>query len=242
MSFLNFKKTIFLVFGALLLSVLGGYIIFAWSETPFSPPQVNGDIIVPINAGPDYQNKLGDLGIGGGTGQDVYKLSNSAGTLKFINNTGAEKLLLAQDGALIENGNLTVHGNANIQGNLNIDSCTSVAGDLAVTGVKNAKIMTSKGKRRMAAVEAPTNNFITSGSSQLFDGEARINIEPLFLETISPTYGYQILLTPRDDCGLYIAQKAENFFIIRRFEGRKDCAFNWMLFAQREGYEDWYME
>jgi hypothetical protein len=241
MFFSNFKKTIFFVFGALTLSIFSGYIIFAWSEAPFSPPQVNGDITASINSGPDYQNKLGDLGIGGGAGQDVYKLSNAAGTLKFINKAGAEKLLLGQDGALIPNDDFTIHGDAHIQGNLSVGNL-AVDGDLTVVGVKNAKIITLEGERRMAAIEAPTVNFITSGSSQLSNGEARINIEPLFLETISANHGYQILLTPRHDCDLYVAQKGNDFFVIKRFEGMEDCPFHWMLYAQRKGYEDWYLE
>jgi hypothetical protein len=129
-----------------------------------------------------------------------------------------------------------------INGNLSIGNNLTVDGDLTVIGVKSAKIMTSKGVRRMAAVEAPTNNFITFGSSQLSNGEARINIEPLFLETISAKKDYQVFLTAKDSCSLYVADQDKEGFLVKKSKGKQDCAFDWFLYALRKGYEDWYME
>jgi hypothetical protein len=129
-----------------------------------------------------------------------------------------------------------------INGNLTIGSNLAVDGDLTVVGVKNAKIVTSEGERRMAAIEAPTVNFITFGSSQLSNGEARINIEPLFLETISAEKEYQIFLTAKDACSLYVVEQDKDGFLVKKSKGKQDCAFNWFLYALRKGYEDWYME
>ncbi len=117
-----------------------------------------------------------------------------------------------------------------------------IEGDLEVTGSKNAVINTSKGERKMSAVEAPTVNFVTSGSSQLINGEVEVKIKPLFLETINTEAGYQVLLTPTDNCQLYVSDKNTDNFVVKSSSGKKDCTFDWFLYGVRKGYEDWYME
>lgn len=117
-----------------------------------------------------------------------------------------------------------------------------VYGDLAVHGTKNAIVNTSQGMRKMYAVEAPTVNFVTAGSGKLVNGEARIKIEPLFLETINTSAGYLVLLTPTDACTLYVAEKGENYFVVKLINGKEDCTFDWFLYAKRRGYENVYME
>ncbi len=117
-----------------------------------------------------------------------------------------------------------------------------VNGDLEVTGSKNAVINTSQGKRKMAAVEAPTTNFVTSNSSQLINGEREVKIEPLFLETINTDSGYQVLLTPTGNCQLYVSDKKEDRFVVKSSSGKTNCTFDWFLYGKRKGYENQYME
>ncbi|MCD6148717.1 hypothetical protein J7J18_05050, partial [bacterium] len=117
-----------------------------------------------------------------------------------------------------------------------------VWGDLTVTGNKNAVVNTSQGQRKMSAVEAPTVNFVTAGSSQLVNDEVMVKIEPLFLETINTSVGYKILLTPTDNCQLYVSDKSEDSFVVKLSSGKENCTFDWFLYGVRKGYENWYME
>jgi hypothetical protein len=117
-----------------------------------------------------------------------------------------------------------------------------VSGDLKVTGTKNAVVSTSQGERKMSAVEAPTVNFVTAGSSKLVNGEAKVKIEPLFLETINTEAGYKVLLTPMSNCQLYVSNKNKDGFVVRLSSGEKDCSFDWFLYGIRKGYENYYME
>lgn len=94
----------------------------------------------------------------------------------------------------------------------------------------------------MSAVEAPTVNFVTAGSSQLSNGVAVVKIEPLFLETINTSAGYKVLLTPTDKCQLYVSEKRSDSFVVKLISGNENCTFDWFLYGVRKGYENWYME
>jgi hypothetical protein len=121
-------------------------------------------------------------------------------------------------------------------------SSTTRLRNLEVTGSKSAVVNTSQGMRRMYAVEAPTVNFVTSGSGELKNGKAEIKIEPLFLETINTSTGYQVLISPTDECSLYISEKRKDSFVVKKFSGKDNCTFDWFLFGVRKNYEDKYME
>ena len=96
--------------------------------------------------------------------------------------------------------------------------------------------------RKLSAVEAPTVNFVTSGSATLKGEEVRIYIDPLFLETINTSVGYQVLITPTSPCILYVDKKYEDSFVVKKLSGNYTCTFDWFLIARRKGYENWYME
>jgi len=122
------------------------------------------------------------------------------------------------------------------------DGNVDISGNLQVSGTKNAVVETSDGRRKMSAVEAPTVNFVTSGSSQTDNGKRVVYIENKFLETINPEAGYQVLITPTSDCSLYISQKNNDNFVVKVSRGEENCSFDWFLYGVRKGYEDWYME
>jgi len=105
---------------------------------------------------------------------------------------------------------------------LNVEYDLNVYDDLAVHGTKNAIVNTSQGMRKMYAMEAPTVNFATASSGKLVNGEARINIEQLFLETINTSAGYLVLLTLTDACTLYVAEKGENYFVVKLINGKEN--------------------
>jgi len=76
------SKTIALILGVTAFFSLIASFAFVWTPPSDTPSQ--GNVLAHINVGPDYQYKVGDFCIGGGTGQLGYKLSNVGGTLKLV--------------------------------------------------------------------------------------------------------------------------------------------------------------
>ncbi len=94
------------------------------------------------------------------------------------------------------------------------------------------------------AVESPENWFEDFGSGQLSNGVSAIELDPTFVQTISPEAGYHVFLTPNGDChGLYVANKTVTGFEVRELGGGKsNVAFDYRIVAKRKGLESLRME
>jgi hypothetical protein len=120
--------------------------------------------------------------------------------------------------------------------------CTiDVSGDLSCTGVKNAVVPVDGGARKVAlnAIEAPENWFEDAGSAHLSNGEAVVNLEQVFGQTINAGVEYHVFLTPNGDCkGLYVAEKSATSFVVRELGGgTSSIVFDYRIMAKRKGYE-----
>jgi hypothetical protein len=120
--------------------------------------------------------------------------------------------------------------------------CTiTVGGHLACNGALGEVAPVDGGARKVAlnAISAPENWFEDAGSGQLSNGEAVINLEPIFGQTVNTGVDYHVFLTPNGDCkGLYVAQKAAASFVVRELGGgTSSIAFDYRIMAKRKGYE-----
>ncbi|MFN8485999.1 MAG: hypothetical protein U0350_00325 [Caldilineaceae bacterium] len=116
-----------------------------------------------------------------------------------------------------------------------------VNGNFTATGTKAATVdTTSYGKRKLYAVEAADVRFSDEGLAHLVDGQARIELDPVFLETIKPPF--IITVTPYGDASLYVAEIGADFFVIKAHAGDPQVAFAWRLSAPRKGYENVRLE
>ena len=115
-------------------------------------------------------------------------------------------------------------------------------GNLSCTGSKSAVVPVDGGSRKVAlyAEEAPENWFEDAGSAHLSNGEAVVNLEGVFAETINTDIDYHVFLTPNGDCkGLYIAQKTPTSFVVRELGGgTSSVVFDYRIMAKRKGYEN----
>ncbi|MGH6628243.1 MAG: hypothetical protein ACREB3_00765, partial [Burkholderiales bacterium] len=114
-------------------------------------------------------------------------------------------------------------------------------GTLGATGLKTAVVPLSDDRLVMVyAVESPEVWFEDFGSAQLQNGQARVNMEAEFLQTINTDITYHVFLTPNGDClGLYVANKTPAGFEVRELSGgRSDVSFDYRIVARRKGYED----
>jgi len=116
-----------------------------------------------------------------------------------------------------------------------------VAGELQAAGAKPAIVETeSYGKRKMYAVEDAEVRFTDEGLGTLENGVARIDLDPMFLETIEGEY--LVHVTPYGNASLYVAERAADHFVVKVREGDDNVQFSWRISAIRKGYGDVRME
>jgi hypothetical protein len=122
-------------------------------------------------------------------------------------------------------------------------TCTAdVSGNLICNGVVSGVASVAGGSKKVAlnAIQSPENWFEDAGSGQLSGGEAVVNIESVFGETVNTGLEYHVFLTPNGDCkGLYVAQKSATSFVVRELGGgTSSIAFDYRIMAKRRGFEE----
>lgn len=132
------------------------------------------------------------------------------------------------------NGNLTDIDNLDakeiqVSGTLN-------AGNLKVTGEKSRIVKTdSYGTVALNTFETPEAYFSDIGSGIISNGICKIDIEPIFAETIDLTKPYQVFITNTNEHPTSYVEKHEGYFIVH---GETGAAFDWMLTAKQKDYAD----
>jgi hypothetical protein len=110
-----------------------------------------------------------------------------------------------------------------------------IFGSLIATGAKSAVVQAGDhGQRKLYAIEAPDVRFSDEGLAHMRGGLARVELDPIFLETIEGNY--LIHITPYGDASLYVAEVGREYFVVRARAGDPDVAFAWRLSATRKGY------
>jgi hypothetical protein len=110
-----------------------------------------------------------------------------------------------------------------------------VYGNFTATGTKAATVHTRRfGQRKLYAAESPEVRFFDEGLARLQDGVARVELDPIFLETIEGDY--LVHVTPYGAASLYVAEIGHDYFVVKSLDGQSDVAFAWRLSATRKGY------
>jgi hypothetical protein len=166
----------------------------------------------------------------------------------------AEVYLTSEDDVYIRANNSQNRGTVQIEAEafitLNPDTnndghdFVEILGNLTVSGTKSAVVTTSKGRRLLMAVEAPTVDVMTRGSGRLQQGKAVIKLDSTLLEVINTSVPYTVYVTCTSECnGLYISNKAITEFVVQEVGGgTSNATFDWILIAKRKGYEDIYLK
>jgi hypothetical protein len=120
---------------------------------------------------------------------------------------------------------------------LKTDGNLVVAGNFAATGTKSAIVETkSYGSRELYAMESPENWFEDFGSGQLRNGEAIVQVERVFAETVNIDQRYHVFVTANGKCSLYVTDKSSKSFKVKSLAGSRDCGFDYRIVANRRGY------
>lgn len=155
------------------------------------------------------------------------------GQIKFTNH----KIDILPGGGTGTPGEKTIelHGEV-IQRTTKISGDLTVGGSLEVTGQKKRVVDTSIGKVGINAYETAEPYFGDIGEAQTDEnGQVRIDIDPLFAETVNTSCPYQVFLQPYCDGNFYVSERAENYFIV---SGTPNGAFGYEIKAKQKGNEN----
>ncbi len=132
-------------------------------------------------------------------------------------------------------------GHLGVGGTASATETLKVYGNFSATGTKAATVETeSYGARKLYAIEAADVRFSDEGLAQLRDGTARIDLDPVFVETIEEPY--IITVTPYGNASLYVAEIGTDHFTVKVHDGDGQITCAWRLSARRKGYGDVRLE
>jgi len=115
------------------------------------------------------------------------------------------------------------------------------SGGLGGSGSKSCIVKTSQGPTYMYCQESPENWFEDFGEGQLIDGRCHIELDPLFLETVSidDQHPMKVFVELGDECnGVYVRRRTTGFEVIELHNGSSDASFCYRIVAKRKGFED----
>ncbi|HHZ9636625.1 TPA: phage tail protein [Enterococcus faecalis] len=152
--------------------------------------------------------------------------------------SNSPSLNVSSNGFSIGNNDTKVLGSSG--GRISISATsTSFTGNLSVTGSKNSLVDTlSYGHRLLNAYETPEYYFADYGKAITdSDGEIKIDIEPIFLETVNTeSENYHVMLTPYSKGNIWVEETKEKYFVVKSDPALIE--FSWNLVAYRKGYEE----
>ncbi|HCD2005693.1 phage tail protein [Enterococcus faecalis] len=168
-----------------------------------------------------------------------HSLNFAPGSFGYSSTASNSPVLnVSSNGFSIGNNSTKVLGSSG--GRLSISATsTSVTGNLSVTGSKNSLVDTlSYGHRLLNAYETPEYYFADYGKAITdSDGEVKIDIDPIFLETVNTeSENYHVMLSPYSKGIIWVEETKEKYFIVKSDPALLE--FSWNLIAYRKGYED----
>lgn len=199
-----------------------------------------------IQIGPSLDAQL-SLGGSTSTAATIRNVSASQCAL-WVSNGGSGEAIAA--GNQVSGATYVVHvigfNNATSSKGLWVRGQTLIEGNFQVaSGTKNAVVPTSQGMTKVYSQESPEVWFEDFGEAELTNGKAHIEIDPLFLETVTIDQNHlmKVFVTLNDDCnGIYVKRGHTGFDVIELNSGKSDAHFSYRVVAKRKGFEDERLE
>ncbi len=109
------------------------------------------------------------------------------------------------------------------------------------TGTKSAVVDTeSYGRRMLYTMESPEVWFEDFGRSELVNGKSRVDLDPVFLETVTINEEHpmmvQVTMTS-ESRPVWVEQRDTYFVVHETLGGKSRASFNWRVVAKRRGLE-----
>jgi hypothetical protein len=118
-------------------------------------------------------------------------------------------------------------------------------GGIGGTGKAVNIVKTSQGPRALHFHVSPESWFEDFGEGRLVDGTAHIDLDPLFLETVSidREHPMKVFVQLEGECnGVFVSKGTTGFDVHELNEGRSTVPFSYRVVAKRRGYEEERLE
>jgi hypothetical protein len=109
-------------------------------------------------------------------------------------------------------------------------------------GTKNALVRTDDGGRLLYCEESTEVWFSDHGFGQLQSGSTRVDIDPLFAQTVTLDEPYHVFIQVYGDADVYVANRTSDHFEVRLRDGDPNVEFSYRIMAKRAGYEGTRLE
>jgi hypothetical protein len=113
-------------------------------------------------------------------------------------------------------------------------------GGLGGTGAKSCVVKTSQGPTLLYCQESTENWFEEFGEGQLYNGRCHIELDPLFLETVTidASNPMKVFVQLGGDCrGVFVRKGVTGFSVIELQGGNASIPFDYRVVAKRKGFE-----
>ena len=215
-----------------------------------------GSRLWAANGSSIYYNN-GNVGVGTTTPTEALDVAgniNASGALYAANKTagffsGADLVLKGRTGG---NGRLAVDVGGYFElnyahdfpqgivmnGPILMHDAVTINGNLCVAGQKNAIVPTSRGMTKVYCDESTEIWFTDRGEGKTSNGSAHVDLDPLFLETITVNADHPLRVHVDlygTDQAASVVRGATGFDVV--IAGADQIEFSWRVEAKRKGYE-----
>jgi hypothetical protein len=114
-------------------------------------------------------------------------------------------------------------------------------GGLGGTGSKSCIVKTSQGPTTLYCQESPECWFEDFGEGQLVDGRVHIELDPLFMETVTidEANPMKVFVELGDECnGVFVRRGVTGFDVVELHGGSSSVPFCYRVVAKRKGFEE----
>jgi hypothetical protein len=114
------------------------------------------------------------------------------------------------------------------------------SGGLGGSGAKNCIVRTSQGPTKLYCQESPECWFEDFGEGRLLNGRAHIELDPLFLETVTVDGAnpMKVFVQLGDECnGVFVRRGVTGFDVVELHGGSSSVPFCYRVVAKRKGFE-----
>jgi len=118
------------------------------------------------------------------------------------------------------------------------------ANSVLCSGQKCAVVPTSEGVVRLYAQESPEYWFEDFGEGDLAEGRAHIELDPLFLETVTidENNPIKVFIQPNGDFNTFVKRYGTGFDVIQSGKEKGNGHFTYRVVAKRNGYQNHRLE
>ena len=211
-----------------------------------------GSAIVGVNGGAghaaefwsfDEENSTSTISVGSeGTGAVMNVGTTASAFAGFFHNDEISELPPLVSSTKGNTAALYVSGEGTNSDGIWVSVPTGNYGLYVIGGTKNAVVSTSQGATELYTEESSEVWFTDYGFGELVDGNALVNIDPLFAETVSTSEPYHVFIEEYGNADLYVTNKTHTSFEVRLRDGDSDVEFSYRIVAKRKGYENTRLE